>query len=574
VSTADERPVRLAEAMSGSAAAGVGGDVAAAVAAVLHQLGVRWAFGVCGGAIARMWAALLESPIEVVHCRHETGAGFAAIEASVLGSAPAALFTTTGPGLTNAVTALTAARVEGAKLVLLSPRTSAALRGRTNVQETSAYDEPLAGLFTRGPLFDLAVELESPDEIEQVAARLAAGFARAGGYIAHIVLSVSLQGASCPQVPALPQLDVAPAGPTSDAVAHAADLLDAGPFAVWLGVGARAATTEVRELVARTGAPVICSPRAKGIVPDDHPQFVGVTGIGGHDAPARLVAEHGIRRTLVLGSRLGEQTSGWDASLVPPEGFVHVDIDPHVPGTAFPEVRTFGVLSEVGAFVQALLAHGPLRHRPFTRSEDPYPAPPPAQNGPVHPAAVMAAVQRVVLDGSDAAVLADPGSAMAWAPHLLRVRDPRRWRLAGRFASMGQATAGVLGAAVARRRPAVCITGDGSLLMTNEISTAATYGIPVSFVVLNDARYGMAAKGMAYAGHDPAPAVFAPCDFVSIARGMGGDGARVEEEGALDDALRRALRSDVPFVVDVVIDHEPTAPFGSRLRSLERAKGR
>jgi thiamine pyrophosphate-dependent acetolactate synthase large subunit-like protein len=144
---ADEQPVRLAEAMAGAAAAAVGTDVAAAVATVLHELGVRWAFGVCGGAIARMWAALLESPIEVVHCRHESGAGFAAIEASVLGAGPAALFTTTGPGLTNAVTALTAARVEGAKLILLSPRTSAALRGRTNVQETSAYDEPLAGLF-------------------------------------------------------------------------------------------------------------------------------------------------------------------------------------------------------------------------------------------------------------------------------------------------------------------------------------------------------------------------------------------------------------------------------------------
>lgn len=560
--------------MTGTARDAAGTDVAAAVATVLHELGVQWAFGVCGGAIARMWSALLESPIEVVHCRHESGAGFAAIEASVLGAGPAVLFTTTGPGLTNAVTALTAARVEGAKLVLLSPRTSAALRGRTNVQETSAYDEPLAGLFTRGPLFDLAVELEAPEEIEQVAARLAAGFARPGGYVAHLVLSVALQGAPCSRVPDLPQLVVAPAGPTPDAVARAAALLDAGPFAIWLGVGSRAATTEVRELVARTGAPVLCSPRAKGVVPDDHPQFVGVTGIGGHDAPTRLLADHGIRRTLVLGSRLGEQTSGWDTSLVPPDGFVHVDIDPHVPGTAFPEVPTFGVLSEVGAFVQALLAYAPTRHRPFARTEDPYPTPPPARKGLVHPAAVMDAIQRIVLDDSDAAVLADPGSAMAWAPHLLRVRDPRRWRLPGRFASMGQATAGVVGAAVARRRPALCITGDGSLLMTNEISTAATYGLPVSFVVLNDGRYGMAAKGMAFAGHDPTPAVFAPCDFVSIARGMGGDGIRVEDAAALDDALRRALASKVPYVVDVVIDPEPTAPFGSRLRSLERAKGR
>ena len=123
----------------------------------------------------------------------------------------------------------------------------------------------------------------------------------------------------------------------------------------------------------------------------------------------------------------------------------------------------------------------------------------------------MAAIQRVVLDGSDAAVLADPGSAMAWAPHLLRVRDPRRWRLAGRFASMGQATAGVIGAAVARRRPALCsrrrfAPDDERDLDGRHVQLARLLH------VLNDARYGMAAKGMAFAGHDPAPAAFAPCD--------------------------------------------------------------
>jgi hypothetical protein len=51
---ADEQPVRLAEAMAEGAGAAAGTDVAAAVATVLHDLGVKWAFGVCGGAIARM----------------------------------------------------------------------------------------------------------------------------------------------------------------------------------------------------------------------------------------------------------------------------------------------------------------------------------------------------------------------------------------------------------------------------------------------------------------------------------------------------------------------------------------
>ena len=74
------------------------------------------AFGVSGGAIAALWGALSASDIKVVHFRHETGAAFAAIEAHFVTNAPVVVFTTTGPGLTNALTGMLAARGEGAKI--------------------------------------------------------------------------------------------------------------------------------------------------------------------------------------------------------------------------------------------------------------------------------------------------------------------------------------------------------------------------------------------------------------------------------------------------------------------------
>src|SRR5919205_4620136 len=90
-----------------------------AIAGFLSAFGVRYAFGVSGGAIAAIWSALSASDIEVVHCRHETGAAFAAIEAHFATNAPVVVFTTTGPGLTNALTGILAARGEGAKVILL-----------------------------------------------------------------------------------------------------------------------------------------------------------------------------------------------------------------------------------------------------------------------------------------------------------------------------------------------------------------------------------------------------------------------------------------------------------------------
>ena len=61
---------------------------------------------------------------------------------------------------------------------------------------------------------------------------------------------------------------------------------------------------------------------------------------------------------------------------------------------------------------------------------------------------------------------------------------------------MGQATAGVLGAAIGRGGKAVAVVGDGAMLMNSEVSTAVQYRVPAVWVVLNDAGYGMIAHGM------------------------------------------------------------------------------
>src|SRR5512132_4304704 len=79
------------------------------------DLGVERAFGVSGGGIAPFVWALSQSPIEAVHFRHEAGAAFAAAEAFFASGRPGLVFTTTGPGVTNAMTGMLAARWEGAK---------------------------------------------------------------------------------------------------------------------------------------------------------------------------------------------------------------------------------------------------------------------------------------------------------------------------------------------------------------------------------------------------------------------------------------------------------------------------
>jgi len=541
--------------------------VAEAVVQVLAELGARHAFGVSGGAMATLWHALSGSALAVRHFRHESGAAFAAIEAHFASDRPVVVFTTTGPGLTNALTGLLAARGDGAKVIVLSAATTAAQRGRWAIQETCGQSMP-ADLYSDGALFHFATLLESAEQLPAVARRLAHGLARPGGFVAHLAIPTGLQAAEWRGT--LPDLSMAHGEevPSAETIARCARLLSDGPFAIWLGFGARKASALVRRLAERTGAAVMCSPRAKGIFPEDHPQFVGVTGIGGHASTFAYMTEVRPRRVLVLGTRLGEGTSFWSPAMVPADGFIHVDIDPEIPGVAYPTAPTLAVRAEVGVFLEALLELLPQRAPSeirFPRPERPQIGP--AVAGAVRPVALMDAIQEVVIEGDRAVVLAESGNAFTWASHCLRFNEPGRYRVSVRTGSMGHAGAGVVGAAQGGGGKAVAILGDGAMLMNSEVNTAVKFGLPAVWIVLNDARYNMCEQGMATLGLS-ADASIPEVDFVMLARALGAEGLRVEREAELVPALEGAMAASGPFVLDVRIDPTRQAPSQGRNRGL------
>ena len=543
--------------------------VAATVVKMLEDLGVLHAFGVSGGAIAPFWATLTHSSIEVLHFRHEAGAAFAATEAYFANGQPVVVFTTTGPGLTNALTGLMAARWEGAKIIFVSAATAAPQRGRWGCQETSAYTMPISGIFTSGPLFNYATTLENDVELPEIARRLANGLARPGGFVAHISMptgiQTSLSKVSMPRVNPAQTLATA----SEEAIAECVQLLCEGPFAIWVGFGARDAALEIRQLAEKTGAAVMSSPRGKGIFPEDHPQFVGVTGVGGNEEVLTYMQEQPPLRTLVLGTRLSEPTSFWSPAMVPARGFVHVDIDPEVAGTAYPSAETFFIQSDVGMFVKALLKQFPRLSRfPVSLPHPQRKVINPSAGSLVRPEVLMDAIQRVIVEGSDAVVMAESGNSLSWGNHMLRFAKPGRYRVSTGFGSMGHFVTGVVGAALVRNGKAVALVGDGAMLMNSEVSTAAKYQIPAVWIVLNDGGYNMCKQGMALLGFKGIDGDMPQADFAMIARAMGADGIRVETEFDVEAALVKALVSTVPFVVDVVIDANQPAPIGGRIKSL------
>ena len=549
----------------------------------LSRLGVERAFGVSGGAIALFYDALAESSIGLYHCRHETGAAFAATEAYFASGKPTVVFATTGPGILNAMTGITAAKWDGAKVILISGSTSPGQRGRWATQETSSYTLPQDALYSKGPLFDFAIRMEQVSEFPEIARRLAQGMARPGGFIAHISLPMAIQAGRIEE-PASGDRDrdfeAAPPMASRDDIAWCAQLLSQQPFCIWAGFGARHAAPLIHELIARTGAHAFCSPRGKGIIPEDHPKFLGVTGLGGHSQVVDHMVLHKPAWVLVLGTRLGEATSFWDDDMSPLKGFIHVDLDPEIPGTAYPESETIGIHAEIEAFLHGLLEHIPsvsVTHAQEADSgvaSDPHsraPIPPlvPGKR-PVRPQVLMHAIQTRIIDRSDAIILSECGNAFAWCNHYLRFPTPGRYRVSTLFGSMGHTAAGVVGAALARNGKAVAVVGDGSMLMTSEISTAVQYQAPAVWIVLNDAGYGMCRDGQRTLGLSDAHVDFPEVDFAGLAASVGADGLRVEYENELETALSHALETVGPFVVDIRIDPNEASPLMRRFESLIR----
>lgn len=553
--------VTAGEAAPGEASAPT---VAEELLRALYTLGARQAFGLVGGAIAPFCDTLARSELRSFQLRHEGGALFSAVEASLATGRPTVAFVTTGPGLLNALTGAVAARWEGARVVLISGATSAPQRGRWAVQESGPATLPADTVYRPGPVFHDAALLEGPEDVAAALERLAVGLTRPGGFVAHYALPIAVQRTPVAGLPAL-ALPIARPAPTPDALARAAEALADGPFAVWVGHGARDAADAVRAFVERTGAPVVCTPRGKGVFPESHPAYVGVTGCGGQDHVEGALAALGVRRMLVLGSKLGEFSSCWSPGLAPAAGFVHVDIDPAAIGAAYPGVPTVAVHADVGAFLAAI--HPLVAAGPPPALVRPAPPPIPPSRGRILPQELMAALQERVVERSSAPILAESGNAFLWANNALRFETPDRYRVSGLWGSMGHATSGIFGLAAARGK-AVALVGDGAMLMTNEVSSAVQYGMPAVWVVLNDARMGIVEKGMAGLGLRPYETDLPATDFAALARAMGATGERVTAAADLGAALDRALAAPGPHVVDVLLDPDEPSPFARRVSTL------
>jgi acetolactate synthase-1/2/3 large subunit len=541
---------------------------AAALLRTFANHGVRVAFGIPGGAASPIFDALVDVPeITFVATRHEAMAGFAASGYARATGIPALVLTTSGPGLTNAITGMAAATLEELPVIFLAGEIASTAVARGALQDGSP-----AGLDALGMVRSMtrwATTLQAADAAPPTAER--AWQLATGDRPGPVYIGVPLDVGSRPSSPP-PRFasSVRPAAVPPPLVCQKAAMVlrtARRPLLV-LGNGARWASAEALVLAERLSLPVVVTGHAKGVFPEKHPLYLGIVGVGQHPSVAEYLADPP-DVVCIVGSRLGDiATNGWRLPLAGTAETIQIDRDPLLVGRNAPV--TLGIVGDARSVLLELTATLPADGVPprggvagcrSSRAELAQ-----SNNVPLKPQRVLAELSRAF---PEAIWCSDIGEHLTMALHYLRVDSPLSFHALTAFGSMGSGIGSAIGVKVARpTETVIALCGDGGVAMhAGEILTCVDNGIGVVFAVFNDGRWNMIEQGFqAVYGRLPPSLPSHVADLAAVARGFGAEGVILRHPGDLrPELLRELTRRGRPVVLDIRID--PSESFTAESRA-------
>ncbi|MFL5725736.1 MAG: thiamine pyrophosphate-binding protein [Chloroflexota bacterium] len=549
------------------------------VADALRAVGVRYAFTVPGESFLGLLEGLEASGIRVVATRHEGAAAFMAEAHGQLTGRPAAAVGTRAVGAANLAIGIHTARQDSTPMFALVGQVERALSGREAFQEADQT----------ATFGGLAVHAAEPRTAADVPAAVGdAVRAALVGRPGPVLLSLpeDLLDETLPEGTELDTARAAPPRPEPDDVRAILQFLACARRPLILagaGVLRARTSTDLLKVAELLDVPIVAAWRRGDVISNDHPLYLGMTGYGSPSVVRERTAD--ADALLVIGSRLSEIASYGYAIPAAGQAWALVDIEP-LPSRPGLEPPTLSVTADARAFLRAAVsrleaavvdAEGVDARRAANKDdraaweaatavdEAPW-------DGPgIHPAHAMATLRRLLPD--DAIVATDAGNFGLWLARYFRFRRPGTF-LGPTSGAMGYGLPAAIAAALVHRdRAVVAVAGDGGFAMTMaELETAVREKAKIIAIVFDNERYGTirmhqerriaAAVGDAE-GQGAASTVatdLGPVDFAAVARAMGARGIRVENDAALEPALRQALAADRPTVLQLVLDRRWVSP--------------
>ena len=583
-------------------------DGAAVITDYLIREKVPYVFGLCGHGNIGFLDALhaRQSEIKTISVHHESVAGFMADVYYRVSGQPTATFTSCGPGSANLPISLANAFFDSVPFYAVTGNIPTSQFNRGAFQETYRHyqaDFPSTVRAYCKRVFQPTTAAQLPIAVRQAWKTMVTG--RPG----PVVLDVPFDIFNEPIPEPTPRPEdwnsniSCRCGADPEGVSKAADMLMSATRPVILvGQGVRygGATKELLALAEKLRIPVAMSASGIGAIDATHPLALGLVARNGP-----YQANHAARQAdvlLALGVRFDDRTSSsWIPGFsftIPPTKLIHVDIDPDEIARNYPVA--LGLMADVRTFLRQLLAEidtrfgrgqVPAERAPwldaiagYRKEWDAFIAPGfKADTSPIAPQRAAHEIDRALTE--DTILVSDIGVHHNWLIQFCKPRRPDSLIGSMGFGPMGFGVAGALGAKLAApHRPCVAVVGDGAFLMhASVLATAYEYQIPVVYVIWNNYAYG-SIRGLqrGYLGgrelatdfkHPGTNTPYNP-DFAAMARSAGIDGVSVDRAADLNEAIRKAIASNKPCVIDANIngDLNPSGAGIWELPGMGRSK--
>ena len=548
----------------------------------LEDQNVEFIFGYPGGAVLPIYDELKNfNSVKHILVRHEQGAGHAAEGYARSSGKPGVLLVTSGPGATNAVTALTDAYMDSVPLVCISGQVPTHLIGTDAFQEcdTTGITRPC----TKHNW--LVKDIKNLEKTIHKAFEVATT-GRPGPVLVDIPKDVQFQKTSYIKYKKKKKLNGQANSQFSQKdIDELIKLMSKASKPIFYTGGGvinsgPKASELLRELVNATGFPITSTLQGLGSYPGEDSQFLGMLGM--HGSYEANNAMHDCDLMINIGARFDDRITGKIDEFSPKSKKVHIDIDPSsINKNVKVDLPIVGDVAEViNSTIKTIKKVKPnfaksnkqkvskwweqiqkwrsINSFDFANSTE-----------TIKP---QYAVQRLyeLTKNKDTYITTEVGQHQMWAAQHYKFDKPNRWMTSGGLGTMGYGLPAAVGVQVAHPNKLVIdIAGEASVLMTmQEMSTAVQYSLPIKIFILNNEYMGMVRQWQELL-HDKNYSesyTAALPDFVKLAEAYGCVGIRAQTPEELDDKIIEMINTDRPVIFDCRVDKQencfPMIPSG------------
>ena len=522
----------------------------------LKEQGVDTVFGYPGGAILNVYDALYEYKDQITHVltSHEQGASHAADGYARATGKVGVCLATSGPGATNLVTGIATAYMDSVPMVAITCNVGTPLLGKDSFQEVD-----ITGIVMPITKHSFIVK-----DITTLADTIRRAFyiaksGRPGPVLVDVTKDVTgakYEYEPCQPTAVTPKVDTI----KDEDIATAVQMIkDAKKPFIFTGGGTiiSEASKEVTELAHKIDAPVCDSLMGKGGFSGEDPLYTGMLGMHGTKASNLGVSECDL--LIVLGARFSDRVTGNTKTFAKNAKILQIDVDAaEINKNIVVDASVVGDEKEV---LKRILAEVPeMRHPEWTAHISELKEKYPLRYDHSQLTGPYIIEKLYELTKGDAIITTEVGQNQMWAAQYFKYKEPRTFLSSGGLGTMGYGLGAAIGAKMGRPdKTVVNIAGDGCFRMNmNEIATAVRQKLPLIEVIINNHVLGMVRQwqDLFYEKRYSATVLDDGVDYVKLAEAMGAAGYRATNREEFNKALKKALASDTPVVIDCIINSD------------------